>query len=187
MQIINPNYSALNAEQTAAIALNTAHTAGDGSDHADVATNSAARHTQGTDTTLGTMTANVNMGGYEIQSAGPIAGGLNIITVGEDTGLTVEQCLSSLCLVSGAYTVTLPAVSTVAEGANVTIYSTGANLIKVDLNSVDRFILDGASIGDDHMMDSASGAGDYVTVIKDSVSGWIVIGRSGTWTDGGTS
>lgn len=29
------------------------HTAGDGSDHADVATNSAARHTQNTDTALG--------------------------------------------------------------------------------------------------------------------------------------
>jgi len=211
MQIINPNYSTLNAEQTAAIALNTAHVAGDGSDHADVATNTSGiasnvtaiglntthrgsdgsdhslSHTQGTDTTLGTLTANIAMGGYEITGAGPIAGGVNVISIGEGTVLSAEQCLGSLCLVTGAYTVTLPAVSTVAEGANVTIYSTGANLIKVDLNSVDRFILDGASIGDDHMMDSASAAGDYVTVIKDSVSGWTVIGRSGTWTDGGTS
>jgi len=41
MQIINPNYSALNAEQTAAIALNTTHRTSDGKNHADVVTNTA--------------------------------------------------------------------------------------------------------------------------------------------------
>jgi len=240
MQIINPNYSTLNAEQTTAIALNTAHVAGDGSDHADVATATAdvatnvtaiglntthrgsdgsdhslshaqntdtrldlgepnevsaeqahnafdAMHTQGTDTTLGTVTANIAMGGYNLTGAGIISGGLDVIDIGENTALTAAQCLSTLCLVSGAYTVTLPAVSGVAEGANVTVYSTGANLIKVDLNDVDRFVLDGTALTDAHMLDSASAAGDYVTVVKGSAVGWVVIGRSGTWTDGGTS
>ena len=156
-------------------------------DAAAVVLNTAARHTQGTDVTLGTMAGNIAMGGYEITGAGPIAGGVNVISIGENTALNAEQCLGSLCLVTGAYTVTLPAVSTVAEGANVTIYSTGANVIKVDLDSGDRFILDGASIGDDHMLDSPGAAGDYVTVVKDSAAGWTVIGRSGTWVDGGTS
>jgi len=240
MQIINPNYSALNAAQTAAIALNTAHVAGNGSDHADVATNTSGvasnvtaiglntthrgsdgsdhslshvqnsdtyldegetnevtaadaadavtkKHAIGGDTTLGTMTANLAMGGFEITGAGPIAGGLNVIAIGENTALSVEECLSSLCLVSGAYTVTLRAVSEVAEGANVTVFSTGTNTIKVDLHDDDRFVLDGTALTVAHMLDSAGAAGDYVTVVKDSAAGWTVIGRSGTWIDGDTS
>jgi len=211
MQIINPNYSTLNAEQTAAIALNTSHVAGDGSDHADVATNTSdiatnaaavalntthrgsdgsdhsLSHTQGTDTTLGTMTGNIAMDGHSLTGAGIISGGLDVVDVSENTALTAAQCLGQLILVSAACTVTLPAVSTVAEGGHVTVYSTGANLVKIDLNSSDRFILDGTALTDDHMLDSESAAGDYVTVIKDSAVGWTVVGRSGTWTDGGTS
>jgi len=209
MQIINPNYSTLNAEQTAAIALNTTHRGSDGSDHSlshaqntdtrldlgepnEVSAEQAhnafdAMHTQGTDTTRGTVTANIAMGGYNLTGAGVMSGGLDVIDVGEDTTLTAAQCLGTLCMVSGAYTVTLPAVSTVAEGANVTIYSLTAATIKVDLNDSDRFILDGTALTDAHMLDSESAAGDYVTVVKDSAVGWTVIGRSGTWTDGGTS
>jgi len=145
------------------------------------------KHSQNTDTQLGTMAASIAMGGYNITGAGVISGGLDVIDVGENTALTDAQCLGTLVLVSGAYTVTLPAVSGVAEGANVTIYSTGANLIKVDLDDNDRFVLDGTALTDAHMLDSESAAGDYVTVVKDSAAGWTVIGRSGAWTDGGTS
>jgi len=145
------------------------------------------KHASGADTTLGTMAGNIAMNGHNLTGAGIISGGLDVIDIGENTVLTPAQCLSTLCLVSGAYTVTLPAVSTAAEGANVTVYSTTAALIKVDLNDVDRFILDGVALTDAYMLDSESGAGDYVTVIKDSAVGWTVIGRSGTWTDGGTS
>jgi len=156
-------------------------------DAADVAANTAARHTQGTDTTLGTMTGNIVMGGHNLTGAGIISGGLDVIDVSENTELTAAQCLGSVCFVSGAYTVTLPAVSTVNEGGHVTIYSTGANLVKLDLDSSDRFVLDGTALADDHMLDSEGAAGDYVTVVKDSDAGWTVVGRSGAWSDGGTS
>jgi len=194
MQLIARPYTVADA---AAVVLNTAarHTQGtdqkldDGGDNevtaADVKDAVDKKHAQGTDTALGTLTANLAMGGFEITGAGPIAGGVNVINVGETTTLSVEQCLGSLCLVTGAYTVVLPAVSTVAEGANVTVYSTGTNVIKVHPGLGDRFILDGVSLDDDHMLDSPGAAGDYVTVIKDSAAGWIVIGRSGVFIDGG--
>lgn len=118
---------------------------------------------------------------------GILQAGLDVISASTSTSLTAAQCRGSVVFVSAAATITLPAVSGVVEGGNVTIYSTGANLVKVDLNDSDRFILDGTALTDAHMLDSASGAGDYVTVIKDSSAGWTVIGRSGTWTDGGTS
>lgn len=148
---------------------------------------SQAMHTQGTDTTLGTMTAGIAMDGFNITGAGIICGGIDVIDVSEDTALTAEQCCGSFVLVSAACTVTLPAVSGVAEGGHTTIYSTGANLVKVDLNSVDRFVLDGAALSDDHMLDSESAAGNYITAVKDSAAGWTVVGRSGAFTDGGTS
>ena len=118
---------------------------------------------------------------------GILQGGLDVITASANTTLTADQCRGSLVLVSTTCTITLPAVSGVIEGGHLTIYSTGTNLIKLDLDSVDRFILDGTALVDDHMLDSESGAGDYVTVVKDSAAGWTVIGRSGAWTDGDTS
>ena len=118
---------------------------------------------------------------------GILQGGLDVIAIGANTTLTVAQCRGSLCLVSGAYTVTLPAVSGVIEGGHITIFSTGANKVIVELDDSDRFILDGTALTDGNVLDSESAAGDYVTVIKDSAVGWTVIGRSGIWADGGAT
>ena len=118
---------------------------------------------------------------------GILQGGLDVISTGDHLSLTAAQCRGSLVLVTAAKTITLPAVAGVVEGGHVTVYSTGTNTIKVDINSADRFILDGTALSDNCMLDSEGGAGDYVTVVKDSAAGWIVIGRSGVWSDGGTT
>ena len=127
-------------------------------------------------------------GSYDsLEVNGILQGGLDIISTADHLSLTANQCRGSLVLVTAAKTVTLPAVSGVIEGGHVTIYSTGGNTIKVDLSDNDRIILDGTALTDAHMIDSEGNAGDHVTVIKDSAAGWTVVGRSGTWTDGGTS
>jgi len=118
--------------------------------------------------------------------SGIVQGAINIIDIGENTDLTAAQCLGSLVRITGAYTVTLPPASTVAEGGHVTFYCTSANVGKVDLYEYDRFVLDGTVLDVDHMLNSPGAAGDYITVVREPV-GWTVIGRYGVWVDGGTS
>jgi len=190
------------------------HVGSDGSSHADVVSNSTVRHTQGTDqgldtggenevavanvkdavtkkhaqntdTQLGTIAANINLGGNAITAGGPIAGGFNIKTISEDTVLSAEECLGYIIFVTGAYKVTIPAVSALTTGANIIIYASAAQIVTVAPNASDRIVLNGASLGDNHLVTSSGTAGDFVALIKDSAAGLTIIGRSGVWSDGG--
>jgi hypothetical protein len=96
--------------------------------------------------------------------------------------LTSAQCYGTVVFVTGAAVITLPAV---AAGMNVIVYSTGANAVSVDANAADRIILDGTALNDGDKVTSASAAGDYICLIYESADGWVNLGRSGTWTDGG--
>ena len=116
-----------------------------------------------------------------------LQGGLDVITAGGHTELSADQCRGSLVLVTGNYQITLPAVSGVVEGGHVTIYSTTAVVVYVDPNASDRIILDGTALTDGYELDSPGGAGNFVTLVKDSSAGWTVVGKSGVWADGGVS
>ncbi len=96
------NAGILGSDKWDEIVANSVHTAGDGSDHADVVSNTSASHTQGTDTTLGTMTEDIDMGNsfQVVNLQAPAASGeairqttnvteanLNTLTGGGDTTL----------------------------------------------------------------------------------------------------
>jgi len=100
-------------------------------------------------------------------------------TLSSASTLSTDQIQGGFIMVSAAVTITLPAV---VIGALITIYSTAANAVVVDPANADRIILDGVDKTDGVAITSASGAGDYVTLLGDSADGWTVIGRSGTWT-----
>jgi hypothetical protein len=108
-----------------------------------------------------------------------LLGYIPVINTATDTTLTAAQVLGHLLLVTQTATITLPAVTI---GAVVTVYSTTAAAVHVDPNTNDRIVLNGAAGGNGKKITSASGAGDFVTLIGDSEDGWTVIGRSGTWT-----
>lgn len=93
--------------------------------------------------------------------------------------LTDAECRGYLILVTAAATITLPVA---IAGYIVTVYSTAAAAVSVDPDVTDRIILDGVAGGNGKKITSASGAGDFVTLVADSAAGWTVIGRSGTWT-----
>ncbi|MCK5642920.1 MAG: hypothetical protein KAJ19_19070, partial [Gammaproteobacteria bacterium] len=84
-QIVNlqaPDASGQAIRQTTNVTeanLNTLTGGGDTTlhDHAGISENTAARHTQGTDTTLGTMAANINMNGFNVLGA-------NSFTINDD-------------------------------------------------------------------------------------------------------
>jgi len=102
---------------------------------------------------------------------------IEIISVAIDTLLTAAQTLGQLLLVTATATITLPVV-----GAIITIYSTTAAAVMVDPNTDDRIVLDGVAGGNGKKITSASGAGNFVTLVGESADGWTVVGRSGTWT-----
>lgn len=104
---------------------------------------------------------------------------VEIVSVAIDTLLTAAQVLGQLLLVTATATITLPAV---VIGAYITIYSTTTAAVIVAPNADDRIVLDGVAGGNGKKITSASGAGDFVTLIGDSADGWTVIGRSGAWT-----
>ena len=79
------------------------HVAGDGSDHADVVTNTAARHTQGTDTALGAQAENLDMNTHKIEGVVDPTANQEAATkkyvddnAGADSGL-VESTLTNKC------------------------------------------------------------------------------------------
>jgi hypothetical protein len=104
---------------------------------------------------------------------------VEVLSIATDTLLTATQVLGQLLLVTATATITLPAV---IVGAVITIYSTTAAAVMVDPNANDRIVLNGVAGGNGKKITSASGAGDFVTLIGESTDGWTVIGRSGTWT-----
>lgn len=104
------------------------------------------------------------------------------LTTTTPAALSSTQCKGHLVTITQTATITLPACFV---GACVTVYSTAANAVSVDPNASDRIVLDGTALDDGDKITSASGAGDFATLICDDANGWRVVGRSGTWTDGG--
>lgn len=104
---------------------------------------------------------------------------VTVISKAADAVLSTTQVKGTLVLVTATATITLPPV---VVGATVTIYSTTAAAVMVDPDANDRIVLDGVAGGNGKKVTSASGAGDFVTLIGESADGWTVIGRSGTWT-----
>lgn len=104
---------------------------------------------------------------------------IDVLSFATDTLLTPTQVKGQLILVTDTATITMPPV---IVGAAITIYSTTAAAVMVDPNANDRIVLDGAPGGNGKKITSASGAGNFVTIVGESADGWTVIGRSGTWT-----
>jgi len=104
---------------------------------------------------------------------------VTVISKDADATLTAAQVKGLLVLVTQTATITLPPV---VVGATVTIYSTTAAAVLVDPDDDDRIVLNGVAGDNGKKLTSASGAGDFVTLIGDSADGWTIIGRSGTWT-----
>ena len=95
--------------------------------------------------------------------------------------------LDAMIWVTAAGKVSLPAVAANIYGASACIYSTTAAAVVVDVNALDRIVLNGVALDDGDSILSASGAGDFICLIADSVAGWTTMGRSGVWTDNGAS
>lgn len=84
---------------------------------------------------------------------------------------------------TGTTTVSLPAAS---SGANVCVYAKTDQQIHIDPNGVQVMVLNGTALTGGNKISSPASptAGNFACVLSDGTS-WFVLGKAGTWTDGG--
>lgn len=131
---------------------------------------------------------------------------INLVTTGSITGLvpvtsttagvtlTSTQCRGSFIMVTSAGTVTLPAAATAGYGAAVCIYVRDASeTVTVEVDNADKIRLYATALDAGDTIDSPGAAGNFICLISTTdadgsgTDGWITLGSSGTWTDGGAS
>ena len=94
--------------------------------------------------------------------------------------LTAAECNGYVIYVTGAATITLPAI---ASGMSVTVITIGAVAVSVDPNAVDKIWLDGTALDDGDKITNGSAAGDIAVLTYYSADGWHA--ATNGWTDGG--
>lgn len=130
----------------------------------------------------------------EIAAALKAGSGSKLVTNGNDASVPVyiekhstshtidaAECYGGIHYVTGAATITLPAV---AAGMHVTIVTVGAVAVSVDPNANDLILLDGTALDDGDKLTNSSTSGDTVTLAYYDATGWYAI-TDGNWTDGG--
>ena len=104
-------------------------------------------------------------------------------------GTTSEtELYGGTVLVTGAATLTLPAVSTLASCARFAVIVQGAVAVSVDPNAADRLRVDGTAFADGEQATNQSTSGDSLMCRYESSAGWECLSSSPTgtlWTNGG--
>jgi len=111
---------------------------------------------------------------------GIIESEVGVATYSSSQALTAIECKGYVIYVTGAATITLPAV---AAGMSVTIITIGAVAVSVDPNASDLIYLDGTALDDGDKITNTSTAGDIATLTYYSADGWYA--ATNGWSDGG--
>jgi len=91
--------------------------------------------------------------------------------------LTATQAMNMIVFYGATGTINLPKALT---GMNILIYNTGAFTITVDPNGTDKITIDGTENAAGEYVQIPSGAGNFVTLLADSVGHWVTLGAKGT-------
>jgi hypothetical protein len=107
--------------------------------------------------------------------------GRRIITVATSETLKESDMYNTLVLLTGAATVTLPAVK---PGMDAIFINASGDDMNIDPNAADKIRLDGAQLDDGDKIANTT-IGHWVNLITESADGFVAIGPTGSWTDGG--
>ncbi len=116
----------------------------------------------------------------DILSTAEIRGGVFTVSYAANQTLSVDECKGGTVYVTGASTMTLPAIF---DGASVTVHTVGAIAVSVDTNASDKMVLDGTTLDDGDKATNTSTAGDTAVCKYYSADGWYC--STNAWTDGG--
>ena len=116
----------------------------------------------------------------EVTRVKKYANSVEVATYSGSQVLTDAQCRGGIIYVTGAATITLPAV---ADGMSVSIHTIGAIAVSVDPNASDKIWLDGTALDDGDKITNKSTSGDIAVLTYYSADGWHA--TTNGWTDGG--
>lgn len=122
----------------------------------------------------------ITLTGIGLDTTSDTTSGQPTVSYATSQTLTAKECRGYVVYVTGAATITLPAV---ADGASVTIITIGAVAVSVDPNASDKIWLDGTALDDGDKITNTSTAGDMTVLTYYSADGWYAATNS--WTDGG--
>jgi hypothetical protein len=126
-------------------------------------------------------TTTADFGTLNLVTTGTIAGGIpstsdaNGMTQGE---MTTAGMYNRMYWATGAGTWNLPGA---AAGMNICVYSTTAAAVVVNPDNADQIKPLTNAVGDGAT--SASAAGDFICLVAIDATDWMVLGKSGSWTD----
>jgi len=129
----------------------------------------------GLDIQITSYTANLggvstyNLGTMDVTTTGEMLGGVTTYIVASGTTLNASQMYNSIVYVTGAAMIGL---SSVADGMNVTVISTGANTVRVNPDDSDLFIADGTAGSDGDAITSTGAAGDMAVITYYNATGF---------------
>lgn len=104
---------------------------------------------------------------------------VDTITDADGRSVSVQEAFGSIIYVTGASTITLPAIQ---DGMSVTVLTVGATAVSVDVNGADLIMLDGTALSDGDKITNTSTSGDMAVCTYYSADGWYC--ATDGWTDG---
>lgn len=138
---------------------------------ADVDSAVALKHTQGTDTTLGTMTGDTNYGAQDITNLVRLT-----VTDISATSATIATITGTLATIATINTTTITATTIVGDGAGITSVSLEMNEIE-DVNPAGRAdgdVLTWSTSGSEFTYETPAGAGDMLKSTYDTDTSGVV-------------
>ena len=94
--------------------------------------------------------------------------------------LSAAECYGAVYYVTGAATLTLPAI---AAGMSIRVVTIGAVAVSVKAGASDLIVLDGTALDDADKITNASTTGDEAVLTYRNATGWYA--STNSWTDGG--
>jgi hypothetical protein len=153
--------------------IDNEHLADDAVGTAEIATDAVTMDSVDADGNFTDLTGNW-------RTTGDLQGGVYTASYSANQTLTAAQCYGGVVYVTGACTITLPAI---ADGMSVTVITIGAIEVSVDTNASDLMYLDGTALNDGDKATNTSTTGDIIVLTYYSADGWYA--TSNSWTDGG--
>jgi len=145
-------------------------------------------------TTSTTGVTEMNFSALNLATTGTISGKVPIVTIGSGRSITSAEAQGSFIMVTAAGTYTLPAAATAGYGSTVCIYVRDASeTVVIEVDNADKIRLYATALDAGDTIDSPGAAGNFVCLMAvtdtdgSGTDGWITLGTSGTWTDGGAT
>jgi hypothetical protein len=136
----------------------------------------------------GTGVSSINTGSIGFVTTGTISAAVpTLLTTGTTFSPTGTQVYGSAHHFNNAavVTITLPAAVAGMNACFIDFDTTA--ILTIDIDGADQFLLGSTALAAGNTVDSPGDLGDFICVLALDAQYWMVLGKQGTWVDGGAS